>query len=332
MPFVLGIGILWWMYRGTDWSDFIACITHEMNWGWMLLSLAVGVLPGLIRGWRWKMSLEPLGEHPRNRTCANAIFLSYASSLVVPRIGEVTRCGTLKTYESTPFSKALGTVVTERMVDSVLMILLSGLAMMLQLPTLLHFLEKTGTNVGEILHRFTGTGYLVTAICLIALLGLMVLLTYRLAIFKKGKDVMNNLIEGMLSLRQVKNLPLYFLYSIGIWVCYFLHFYLAFFCFDFTSNIHPLAAFLIFCIGSFAVLVPTPNGAGPWHFAVKTMLVIYGVAESKAILFALVVHTIQTFEVVLLGAFGWADLNYMAKKKKVKTATPADSHTVEQNN
>ena len=321
MPFVLGIGILWWMYRGTDWSDFIACITHDMNWGWMLLSLAFGILPGLIRGWRWKMSLAPLGESPRNRTCANAIFLSYASSLVVPRIGEVTRCGTLKTYEGTPFSKALGTVVTERMVDSVLMLLLSALAMVIQLPTLLHFLEKTGTNVHEIFNRFTGTGYLVTAICLIALVGLLILLAYRLTIFKKGKDVMNNLLEGMLSLRQVKNLPLYLVYSLGIWVSYFLHFYIAFFCFDFTAGIHPSAAFLIFCVGSFAVLVPTPNGAGPWHFAVKTMLVIYGVAESQAILFALVVHTIQTFEVVLLGAFGWADLNYMSKKRKQATTT-----------
>ena len=97
-------------------------------------------------------------------------------------------------------------------------------------------------------------------------------------------------------------------YSLAIWICYFLHFYLALFCFDFTAGISPIAAFLIFCIGSFAVLVPTPNGAGSWHFAVKTMLVIYGVAESPAILFALVVHTIQTSEVALLGVYAWADL------------------------
>ena len=63
------------------------------------------------------------------------------------------------------------------------------------------------------------------------------------------------------------------------------------------------------------MLVPTPNGAGPWHFAVKTMLVIYGVAEQPAILFALVVHTIQTFEVVLLGVYGWADLTLLKRRK-----------------
>jgi hypothetical protein len=126
--------------------------------------------------------------------------------------------------------------------------------------------------------------------------------------FSKGKERMLNLWEGICSLRHIEHPTLYWIYSIGIWVGYYLHFYLAFFCFDFTSGIDPLAALLIFSIGSFAVLVPTPNGAGSWHFAVKTMLVLYGVAESSAILFALVVHTLQTMLVVALGIWGSWDL------------------------
>ena len=78
--------------------------------------------------------------------------------------------------------------------------------------------------------------------------------------------------------------------------------------FSFTADIGILPALLIFCVGTFAVLVPTPNGAGPWHFAVKTMLILYGVAEAPAILFALVVHTIQTLLIAVLGVVGWADL------------------------
>ena len=119
--------------------------------------------------------------------------------------------------------------------------------------------------------------------------------------------------EGVLSLRKVRNLPLYLFYSVLIWVGYFLHFYIAFFSFDFTAHLSIGAAFLIFCVGTFAVLVPTPNGAGPWHFAVKTMLVLYSVAETQAIMFALTVHTIQTALVVLLGAFGWARINSKRK-------------------
>ena len=314
LPFLLGLGILWWMYRGTDWTDFFACVAHDMKWGWMLLSLAFGILPQLARAWRWKMALEPLGERPRRSTCEDAIFLSYAASLVVPRVGEVTRCGTLKKFDGVSFTKSLGTVVTERLVDSALMLLFTGLAFLAQLPMFLSFLHKTGTNLGDILHRFTGTGYLVTFICLVAVLLTAAILMRRYALFRKGKDMLREVFEGVLSLRHVGNLPLYLFYSVLIWVGYFLHFYIAFFCFDFTAQFSLGAAFLIFCVGTFAVLVPTPNGAGPWHFAVKTMLVLYGVAEPQAILFALVVHTIQTALVVALGCFGWLRVNLSVKR------------------
>jgi uncharacterized protein (TIRG00374 family) len=313
LPFVLGLGILWWMYRGTDWSDFGHYVLHEMNWWWMLLSLAFGILPQMARAWRWKMALEPLGEHPRRTSCTDAIFMSYAASLVIPRVGEVTRCGTLKTSDGVSFTKSLGTVVTERLVDSLLMLLFTGIAFLLQLPMFLRFLKETNTNVGDLLHRFTGTGYIVTFICLVAALIAGFVAIRRFSFFKKGRDMLRDMWEGILSLRKVRNLPLYLFYSILIWVGYFLHFYIAFFCFDFTAHLSIGAAFLIFCVGTFAVLVPTPNGAGPWHFAVKTMLVLYSVAETQAIMFALTVHTIQTALVVLLGAFGWARINSKRK-------------------
>lgn len=313
LPFVLGIGILWWMYRGTNWSDFGHYVLHEMNWWWMLLSLAFGILPQMARAWRWKMALEPLGEHPRRTSCIDAIFMSYAASLVIPRVGEVTRCGTLKTADGVSFTKSLGTVVTERLVDSLLMLLFTGIAFLLQLPMFLRFLKETNTNIGDLLYRFTGTGYIVTFICLVAALIAGFVAIRRFSFFKKGRDMLRDMWEGVLSLRKVRNLPLYLFYSVLIWVGYFLHFYIAFFSFDFTAHLSMGAAFLIFCVGTFAVLVPTPNGAGPWHFAVKTMLVLYGVAETQAIMFALTVHTIQTALVVLLGAFGWARINSKRK-------------------
>lgn len=313
LPFVLGLGILWWMYRGTNWSDFGHYVLHEMNWWWMLLSLAFGILPQMARAWRWKMALEPLGEHPRRTSCIDAIFMSYAASLVIPRVGEVTRCGTLKTSDGVSFTKSLGTVVTERLVDSLLMLLFTGIAFLLQLPMFLRFLKETNTNIGDLLYRFTGTGYIVTFICLVAALIAGFVAIRRFSFFKKGRDMLRDMWEGVLSLRKVRNLPLYLFYSVLIWVGYFLHFYIAFFCFDFTAHLSIGAAFLIFCVGTFAVLVPTPNGAGPWHFAVKTMLVLYGVAETQAIMFALTVHTIQTALVVLLGAFGWARINSKRK-------------------
>ena len=318
LPFALGAGILWWMYRGEDFGALWAVVTGGMRWDWMLFSFVFGALAMVVRAVRWRMTLAPLGERPRLRTAVDAVFVSYAASLVVPRIGEVTRCGTLKRTDGTSFSKALGTVVTERIVDSALIVLLTLVALASQLPVFLNFLRTTGITPAGLVGRFTQTGYLVTALCLVALVGGLVFVANRYAAVRKGRDLLRDLRDGILSLRRVRRQWLYWLLSLGIWVCYFLHFYTAFFCFEATSGFPVLAAFLVFCVDTFAVLVPTPNGAGPWHFAVKTMLVIYGVAEAPAVTFALVVHTVQTLLVAVLGIGAWADLGL------VKRRTPAD--------
>ncbi len=308
LPFALGIGILWWMYRETDWTDFWHTISSELHWGWMLVSLIFGVVPQVFRALRWQMTLRPMGEFARSQTCINAIFLSYAASLVIPRVGEVTRCGTLKKVDNISFSKSIGTVVTERLVDSLIMLVIAAAAFLSQLPVFLKFIDETGADFHSLVHRFSNTGYLVTILCIVLALAICGSLLFRYKMFAQSREKVLGIWEGIRSLRHVERPWLYWFYSVGIWVGYFLHFYLAFFCFDFTAGINPWAALLIFSIGSFAVLVPTPNGAGSWHFAVKTMLVLYGVAEAPAVMFALVVHTIQTGLVILLGAWGWADL------------------------
>ena len=120
-----------------------------------------------------------------------------------------------------------------------------------------------------------------------------------------------------MSLRQVKSIPLFLLYSIAIWACYFLHYYLTFFCFDFTKDLGVMCALVTFIVGSIAVIVPTPNGAGPWHFAVKTMLILYGVADINALYFVLIVHTVQTLLVVALGVYSWVALSMTNPKKQI---------------
>ena len=114
LPFTLGAAILYWMYRGSSWDDIRDMVLHRMQWSWMIVSLLFGILPQVLRGLRWRLALEPVGEKPRRATCVFAVFVSYAASLVVPRIGEITRCGTLLHHDGTSFPKSLGTVVTER--------------------------------------------------------------------------------------------------------------------------------------------------------------------------------------------------------------------------
>jgi len=309
-PILLGGLILWWMYRGEDFDHICLILTEEMNWTWMLLSFPFGILAQMFRGWRWKQTLEPVNEHVRTSTSIHAVFISYAASLVIPRIGEFTRCGVLKRYDGISFSKSLGTVVTERAVDTLIVMLYSGLILLLELSTFGSFFKKTGTSLDRILSGFSLTGWLVTIVCGIAVLILLHLLLKNFSIYNKVKMTLTGIWEGILSLKKVRNLPLYLFFSIGIWVNYFLHYYLTFFCFDFTSSLGIGCALVSFVVANFAVIVPTPNGAGPWHFAIKTMLILYGVLDEQALVFVLIVHTVQTLLVVILGIYAWGALSF----------------------
>lgn len=303
------------MYRGEDFGSIRTVLTEEMDWTWMLLSFPFGILAQMFRAWRWKQTLEPIGEHPRTSTTVYSIFISYAASLVIPRIGEFSRCAVLKSYEGISFSKALGTVVTERAVDTLIVMGYSGLILLLEISTFGTFFQETGTSLDGILSGFSLTGWIVTIVCGIAVLILLHLLLKNFSIYNKVKMTLTGIWEGVLSLRGISNLPLYLTFSIAIWVSYFLHFYLTFYCFDFTAHLGIGCALVAFVVANFAVIVPTPNGAGPWHFAIKTMLVLYGVMEEQALIFVLIVHTVQTLLVALLGIYAWVALTFTKKKK-----------------
>lgn len=310
MPLVLGAGILYWMYRGEDWQTIMHVMTDEMDWTWMLLSFPFGILAQMFRGWRWRQTLEPVDEHPRVSTSIHAIFLSYAASLIIPRVGEFTRCGVLKRYDNVSFPKALGTVVTERAIDSLLVMGITAIVLLLEMSTFGMFFRKTGTNLHSILLGFSWAGYLVVAICAVAILILLHFLLRKLSIYNKVRATLTGIWQGVISLKDVRNIPLFVFFTLAIWVSYFLHYYLTFFCFDFTTDLGLGCALVTFIVGSIAVIVPTPNGAGPWHFAVKTMLILYGVADEKALYFVLIVHTVQTLLVVALGIYAWLALNF----------------------
>ena len=276
----------------------------------MILSLPFGILAQAFRGWRWKQSLEPIGEHPRSSVCVNSIFLSYAVSLLIPRIGEFARCGVLNRYDKVAFPKAIGTVVTERAVDTIIVLLISATAFLMQIGVFTNFFSKTGTRIDDVFGMFSSTGWLVTAICGVAAVILIYYVLRHLSFYKKVKEMFSGIWQGISSLRKVKNIPLFIFYSLAIWGSYFLHYYLTFFCFDATANLGVSCALVSFVVGSVAVIVPTPNGAGPWHFAVKTMLILYGVADNQALYFVLIVHTIQTLLVILLGIYAWIALSF----------------------
>jgi hypothetical protein len=175
---------------------------------------------------------------------------------------------------------------------------------MAQMPVFLRFFQETGTKIPSLMHLLTSPWFYVSLFSVIGVLVLAYYLMRMLSFFEKVKGVVLNVCEGVMSLRNVKNIPLFVFYTLSIWGCYFYHFYLTFYCFSFTEHLSFQAAMVMFVGGTFAVIVPTPNGAGPWHFAVITMMMLYGVSATDAGIFALIVHGIQTLLVIILGIYG----------------------------
>ena len=314
-PLLLGAFILVWVYRDFNFLRVGEVLAYHMNYGWMFLSLVFGVLANLFRGWRWKLALKPLNEYPKTANCIYAIFISYASNLVIPRVGEVTRCGVLSKYDGVSFSKSLGTVVSERMIDSLCAGLITGLVLLSQMPVFATFFAETGTDVSRYKEVMSSGHFYLIILCVLAAFVLIFFLIRNISLFAKIKGILQNVWKGIVALKDVRPVSLYALYTLGIWGSYFLEFYLAFYAFDFSAHLGITAGLVMFVVGTLAVIVPTPNGAGPWHFAVMTMMMLYGVGKEDAGIFALLVHGIQTFLLILLGIYGLSALPFTNKTK-----------------
>lgn len=317
LPLLLGGFILYWVYRDFDFSEAGNVLFHGMNWWWMGLSLVFGVLSHIVRGLRWKLTLAPLHAYPKTSNAIDAVFMAYAANIVLPRFGEVSRCAVISKYDGISFTKSLGTVVTERLIDTICVASIAAVALLTQMRVFDEFFIKTGTDFASLTKLFTSMRFYVVLICIVGVITLLYCIIRTLSVYDKVKGILKNVWEGIISLRNIKNLPLFLFYTFFIWFCYFMQFYVAFYCFSFTEHLGVLAGLVMFVGGSIAVVVPTPNGAGPWHFAVISMMLLYGVDETDAGIFALIVHGVQTFLVILLGIYALIALPILNKKRNL---------------
>mgnify|MGYP002225182245 CR=1 FL=1 len=187
----------------------------------------------VLRGWRWKQTLEPLDAHPKTSDCVDAIFVSYATNLVLPRVGEVSRCGVLAKYDNVSFAKSLGTVVTERLVDTLCILLITGITFLVQMPVFCFLIgDGDQDSITDASCDFSlvlcGSFFLLLVFWYFSIFCCVCSL-----FFEKVKGVVLNIWEGVMSLKNVKNVPLFVLYTLLIWLCYFYHFYITFYCFQF---------------------------------------------------------------------------------------------------
>lgn len=318
IPLLIAGVILYYMYRDFDFRAAWNILVGETRIGWLFVSLIPILLSHILRGARWLQTLEPIGYRPRPIHSILSIYIAYASNIIVPRVGEVSRCGVLARYDGVPFSKSLGTLVAERIVDFLIAFTFCGIMFVIQFDKLYSFFDKTGTGQGGIVQVLRNPWFYVFMVAVVAVL----LLTWRLIHRSKSKAMggvaktLDNFVEGFASLRNVRRLWLFILYTLAIWLCYYLEFYLCFYAFPFTAHLDALCGAVIFAAISVAIIIPAPNGAGPWHFVVITLLGMYGVSAAQAGSFALIVHSFQTVFVLIFGATSWILLQLLNRKKQ----------------
>ena len=315
LPIVLGAFILYMVYDDFDfsqlWSELLG-----MNLWWFAVSVVFGIMSHVVRGWRWRLALAPLGYNPSAATCVDSVYVAYAANLVLPRVGEVSRCVILERHEHVPFAHALGTLVMERMIDTLMVVLITLVAVALQWPVFVEFISEAGFRLPGGAMLSTPQGLVISLLSLVAIAVLLFFFLRKLSIWQKIRSFAARFMEGLLSLRRMKNGWLFVVETVGIWFCYFMQFYLCFFCFGFSSGLSVAAALLLFVGGSIAVVVPTPNGAGPWHFVIISIMVLYGVSTTDAQVFALIVHSTQTLLVAILGLYGIAALQLRGMRRE----------------
>ena len=313
-PLLLAAALLYGMYRDFDFVEAKRIFLHEMNIWWLLLSLVPITLSHVLRGLRWLITLEPLGYHPKKSDSIDSIFIAYASNVLIPRVGEMSRCAVLTKYDKVPFSKALGTLVAERLIDMLLVVIFVCVMLLTQLDVFASLFATTGTNSFSLASLLSSPKtYIIIGVVIVACV-LLWLGLKKTKLYARITQTIRGFVDGLLSLRSMHRKGLFALYTIGIWVGYFLEFYIAFFCFPFTAQLSVVQALVIFAAISLAIVIPTPNGAGPWHFVVISMMTLYGVSQTDASSFALIVHAFQTLGVMLLGVYGWVSLQVRNRK------------------
>lgn len=277
----------------------------EVNYFWFIIMLAIGLLSHISRTMRWQMLLESDGSKTRFLNTLLAVMNGYFANLALPRLGEVTRCAIVSKYDKQNFSKVLGTMVSERLVDILMLLILTVLAFILQTSEINEFITKN-PNLGQKLDFVFSWPVIVLAICLGAA-GLFLVIYIakgkldKYKLFKKLSDFIKSFWLGLVSLKNVKHPLLFIFHSVFIWSMYFLMLYVCFFAFEGFGELGILAALTLFVAGSFGMVAPAPNGIGAYHFMIINTLVIYGISEPRAASFALIVHGFQTVVLVVCG-------------------------------
>jgi len=303
------------VYKDQDFNRIKSILTNDVNYFWIVASLFLGLLSHVSRTIRWNLLIEPLGRKPRILNTFLAVMVGYLMNLALPRMGEISRCGVIARYEKISFTKLVGTVVTERLIDVLMLLILLVIVVLTQFGQVLEFLNNN-PEVNEKLQKVFFSPILIGG--LVFFLAVLWISRHKIresSLTKKVMGFVGQFVEGFRSIGKMKKKGSFIFHSVFIWVMYYLMMYLIFFSFGFTSHLGPLAGLTVFVLGSFGMVAPVQGGIGAWHFMVIEGLALYGVDKADGKVFALLAHGTSTLMLIVLGLIGVIALPFVNERE-----------------
>ena len=310
---VVAFFLLYLAFRNIEWSDFQEKL-DSVSYNWVYLSIVLSIIAFIARAYRWNLLIEPLGFKLTTGRTLLAVMIGYLVNLAVPRAGEITRCAILKKNDEVPVATSIGTVVTERIFDLIVLIILLGAGFILEFEKLMQFFteifEYVNINILLILIGITGVG----GILVLMYLRRIDKFLLRMPFYVKIRGFLRELIDGFLSFRKIKNKFGFLFSTLLIWVMYFYMSYVMIYALPETSGLNYLAGLSMLVGAGIALSIPVQGGFGTYHAIVSSLLLLYGIEKTTGVFFATLLHTSQIVTIAIFGGISLLISVFVSKK------------------
>jgi hypothetical protein len=320
---ILGVVLLWLAFRNVEFKRLMDGLKGA-HYSWVFLSLFCGFMAYVSRARRWIILINPLGYKPSLINTFYSLMSGYLANLALPRLGEITRCVALGKKEKIPVDQLIGTVVIERTIDFIsLMIIMAGLIILrerqiyefLKASVFIPLREKVFTAFG-----LTWITWLILILLVVIILSLIIRFRKnlrRIRFFSKLFDVAVGIINGLKTITNLQNKWEFVFHTIFIWINYTLMTWVVVFALDATSHISLGDSIFLLVIGGLAMSAPVQSGLGAFHYIIsRGIAFIAGVNIEDGLIYAFLSHESQLILVLIIGTISFFMIFRKNEKKR----------------
>ena len=322
LAFLLLAGILLhFSFKGVKWSDFLNSL-QECNWWWVAASMAIGIAGFLFRALRWRILLRSINREVTVREAFNGVNIGYLTNFVFPRAGEVARCGVIANTKKVPFEKSLGTVVLERSLDMICLLLIIFALALFSWNDFGSFLQQE--ILVPVKEKFNSLLWPIAILCGIIAASAAAMWCLRKKLLQSkivGKiiNLTKGLLDGICTAFRMEEKWIFLLYTLLIWLTYWLTSLTTIYAFPQVSNLNGTDALFLMIVGGLGWVVPVQGGLGAYHFIVSLALAkVYGIVQTTGVVFATISHEAQALVMILCGIASIMDISMYKKKLENK--------------